>query len=400
MTNPFEQLTAEEKLLISLCRMRFSDVQKSEIKYLMDEVADWDHFVKLANDHGIIALIWNNLYSTGNADKIPVKNLARLRNGYLASLSRNTFLFKNLAKILDIIKNEKIKIVLLKGSALEKTVYGDKGLRQMNDIDLLVPKNRAIALRKILITNGFTSLPVKSALYNLILLDIGKHLPSLIKDECSVDIHHELFGNDYGSMTEQIIEKSIPVRVEHYDVSIPSPQLFFLYLIAHINSHENTGESQLRLYADLVVLLESYYGEIIDKDLINSASKAHLINTLADKLTILKIFWQLNYPEWLSELISRYNDPLKTIKFPEFIRQPKENPVEDEALNYILQIKTIPGILKKCIFITGFLFPSTGFMKQRYDLKNKIFAFLYYPLRWARTAAYMLRARGRELSHY
>ena len=67
MINPSQQLSSEEKLLISLCRLGFSEKQKSEISGLMREVKNWDHFVRLANDHSIIALVAYNIREAGRS---------------------------------------------------------------------------------------------------------------------------------------------------------------------------------------------------------------------------------------------------------------------------------------------------------------------------------------------
>jgi hypothetical protein len=95
--------------------------------------------------------------------------VSKLRSSYLLSLSRNTYLYSSLAGITGLIKTENIKVVLLKGLALEKTLYGDKGLRQMTDIDLLVGQDDVLPIRKILIRNGFRS-SLKSPLYKKLIL--------------------------------------------------------------------------------------------------------------------------------------------------------------------------------------------------------------------------------------
>ena len=60
-----------------------------------------------------------------------------LHTAYLKSLTNNTIIYTHLKEIVALAKKENIKIVLLKGLALEKTVYGNKGLRQLSDIDHL-----------------------------------------------------------------------------------------------------------------------------------------------------------------------------------------------------------------------------------------------------------------------
>ena len=94
MTDPTAELTAEEKLLLSLCRLEFSEEQKSEIRDLMKEIKDWDHFVDLSNKHGVIALCWYNLTETGNSKLVPLRNLEMMHFAFLNSLTRNTFIYQ------------------------------------------------------------------------------------------------------------------------------------------------------------------------------------------------------------------------------------------------------------------------------------------------------------------
>ncbi len=65
-------LSAEEKLLLSLCSFEFSEKQKTEIRDQMTGIKDWDFFVNLAYQHGITALVWHNLNETGNRNEIPL----------------------------------------------------------------------------------------------------------------------------------------------------------------------------------------------------------------------------------------------------------------------------------------------------------------------------------------
>src|SRR5450759_4479599 len=92
-----------------------------------------------------------------------------------------------MGEVLRLLNGENIKTVLLKGLALEFSVYGNAGLRQMSDVDVLISREQCIEARKLLISNGYVSLPVKSVFHELIIADFGKHLPSLIKNGTSVE---------------------------------------------------------------------------------------------------------------------------------------------------------------------------------------------------------------------
>lgn len=221
----------------------------------MNEVKDWDRFVKMANEHGIIALSWYNITETDNSRYITPDYLKILRNAYLKNLTHNTYLYDQLSKILELIKDKDIKVVLLKGMALEKTICGNQGLRQMTDMDVLVSQNVVLELRRILINNGFKSNPYKSPFYRYLIPYLNAHIPRLSKYDCLVEIHCKLFDQKDNSLTEKLLEFSTPLNTGEYIAFIPPPQLFFLYLVSHLEHHLASGDSQLRLYADLYLLV-------------------------------------------------------------------------------------------------------------------------------------------------
>jgi hypothetical protein len=391
MTDPTALLTAEEKLLISLCRIEFSDGQKAEIGDLMKEVKDWDRFVRLANEHGIIALSWYNLTETDNSTIIPSEYLKILRNAYLKNLTHNTYLYDQLAKILELIKDKDIKVVLLKGLALEKTVYGNQGLRQMTDMDVLVNEKFVLELRRIFMKNGFESNPFKSPLYKYLIPYLNTHIPRLSKEDTHLEIHYKLFDQADNSLTEKLFELSTPFSIGNYKAFIPPSQLFFLYLISHLTHHRHSGDSQLRQYTDLYILLSSRFNEIIDDKLISHAFEVKMEPQLATMLYLLSKFWKVDFPDWLNRFISQYDHYLEKEKFCRFIKQPKENPDKEVSVNYLKQIKVIPGLHRKLLYVAGFFFPSIGFMKNRYKTRTMAGAMLTYPVRWYETLRHLTK---------
>ena len=394
MTDQLSPLTAEEKLLISLCRLDFSEEQKSEIRDLMNEIKDWDHFVKLANEHGIVALLWYNITETNNDKHIPPEFLKIFRIAYLKNLTRNTYLYDQLAKILELIKDKDIKVVLLKGMALEKTIYGNQGLRQMTDIDILVSQYVVLELRRIFMKNEFKSNPFKSPLYKYLIPYLNTHIPRLTKDDCHLEIHYKLFDQKDNSLTEKLLELSTPIKIGDCNAFTPPLQLFFLYLISHLEHHTASGDSQLRMYTDLYLLLSTRFEEIINDQLIRDAAEVNLEKQLAYMLYLLNAFWKIDYPDWLNKYIYQYDHSPEIEKFKRFLNQPKDNPDKTVSSNYVKQIATIPGLYRKVLYVTGFIFPSLGFMKNRYKTKTKARAVLYYPVRWYDTLRHFVSRKG------
>jgi hypothetical protein len=231
---------------------------------------------------------------------------------------------------------------------------------------------------------GFISHPVKSVFYKPILADLGKHLPTLTKDGFALEIHHELFGEGKKELTRMFYDSSSEAEIKGEKTFIPEAGIFLLYLVKHLSLHEMNNESQLRLYTDLVVLLEKYHEEIINHDLLMYANQADMSEILAHHLEPLRDLWGISFPRWLNDFIDKWHYPDSISKFVFFLKSPKENPVQNKAPAYRYNLGEIPGFLRKLLFLAGDLFPTLEFMKKRYNCRSGWKALLYYPLRWGK----------------
>lgn len=376
-----QKIRSELDLLIRLCRLDFSAEHTESLKALLPVVNDWDYFARMANAHGAGALAYFNLEKLGLPGNLPEKQAGFLKNILTLNLARNTSHLSRMGEVLNILNNAGIKTVLLKGLALELTVYGNTGLRQMTDVDVLVAKHECIKARKLLLANGFRSLPLKSPVHKLIISHTGKHLPSLLKGDFSVEIHHSLFGAGKEFLTKMLYDSSSETDISGEKAFIPGAQLFFLYLVRHLSYHEMNNESQLRLYADLVVLLEQHGREILNTELIRLAAEAGMEKQLAVKLKIIKEFWGMEIPAIFDEYINiRYNEA-ENVVFLFFLSSPKGNPAVKREIPYKYVVREIPGLHRKILYVLGDIFPSVRFMKKRYGCSSGWKAVLYYPHR-------------------
>lgn len=336
----------------------------------------------------------NNITETGNSSFIPPEHLRKLHNGFHISLARNTLIYNYLEFILSIIKEEPIKVVLLKGLALEKMVYGNKGLRQMNDLDILVSREKALLLRNILLKNGFESVPMVSRFHEKVMPSWGKHLPEMYFRGLSVEIHIELFDPEDNSLTKDFLDKAVAGKQNNCEVFLPDPQLFFLYLIKHLENHESHDTSQLRLYTDLIILLSAFQDKILNQNLIEYSKSTNIEKVLYDKLAILKIFWEIEFPEWIDEKINQADKEKVIDRFLQFLRNPGHIQDEEKQKSVFKLLRDVPGIHNRFLLVSGFFFPSLTFMKYKYKTKSKAMALLYYPVRWKDIIVKELRRSG------
>lgn len=411
-------------LLLLLSRMDFSAEQKRLIAEEIRLFDEWKQFAGLAVRHGVAALIWQNLSDLGHAGEVPKAERNILEGLRFKSIARVSWITEAAARVTALLEREGIKVVLLKGLALEHTVYGSKGLRQMSDADLLVAPADALRARDILIRDGFRSMSLKSPLYRHIILDLGNHLPELHRGGISVDLHYRLFGPEGEEMVERAIRDSVIItgvdrepgrtaavtRESEDGVGVSSgtdaavnsgagtpggalstgtpgagtfrilpPMTAFLALVNHIYKHEIKGEFQLRLWTDIYLLLERYGKQILTSGLADAAEEAGIRKETVAVLTVMKQVWGVVLPEGMA--VSSDAENAVVALFMNRLAHPESVGSITQREMFMKNLRALKSPLKKFIFILGDIFPSIGFMKRRYNCRSKMAAFLFYPHR-------------------
>ena len=182
-------------------------------------------------------------------------------------------------------------------------------------------------------------------------------------------------------MTRILYESSYEAQIKGEKTWFPQPQIFFLYLVKHLWLHEINNESQVRLYTDLIVLIEKHNDEILNHNLIKLASESGMSEILASRLEPLRDMLGVTFPDLINVFIDKFSKSGSIKNFIFFLRSPKNNLPADKPKLYRHIISDIPGFQRKFLYILGDIFPSISFMKKRYKCKNTWQVLRYYPLR-------------------
>lgn len=411
-------LTPEESLMLSLSRLSFNDEQKARIRHKVKEGCNWELFVRLINDHGIIALVCTNLREMDLLGSIPPEQQNIMVNARLKSIARNTMLLEKYNRLKEFLEDIGIEPVLIKGMALELTIYGQQGLRQMNDLDILVERERVLEAWELLRSKGYQSVPPKSFLHKRFMVYIGKHLPELFMDGIAFELHHTLFDptlsrisrsvTNNSKLVEDSTHRSLVAPPDSYHdcrddnmvlqteydglaYKILAPDIHFLYLVKHLHYHEQHGGAQVRQYLDLCQLMEQCTRNISETGIIEMAEKHGLRNQLLQKLYIMNRFWGFKLPEQLEASVSEEEKKEGTELFIKYLRKPQNEPLKFHEDEFIRTLGLIPGTWNKILYTIGDLAPSLTFMKFRYGTRTRIGALLYYPVRWLKSCSILLK---------
>ncbi|MCI0522599.1 MAG: nucleotidyltransferase family protein [Bacteroidales bacterium] len=367
------------RLLLLLSRVAFTDRERQEAVTLCRSFSDWRLFADLAIRHGVAALAWQNLTDLRLVESVPEPERIILEGIRLKSIARVAYITEVAAEIVTTLDNAGIRVLLLKGLSLEHAVYGSRGLRQMSDADLLVAPEEIFRAREVLASAGFISQPMKSPLYRHIILDLGNHLPEMHRGGMSVDLHHRLFGPKGTELIREAIAGPAVIKTDSRIFNVLPPQTAFLGLVNHIFKHEIKGEFQLRLYADLFLLIEKYRDEIFADSLQLNAESAGIEGEVRVVLTILKHAYSLEIPAAFNAATEPEKERVNG--FMEKLLRPDVIIPQSPRSKYFEVIESLPGLRRKLIFIAGDMFPSPGFMKRRYNCQSSAAALLRYPHR-------------------
>lgn len=315
-----------KELLLLLSGYPFDDTIKPALERAVREVSDWRQAAELINSHGIIALAAYNLNQSGLSGIVPPEAMTLLNNGYKQSLVRNTWLTQRWKEMNSILTGAGIKHVLLKGMALEYTVYGGRGLRQMNDNDVLLRKEDVLRAWNLLKEKGFIPGMHKSSFHKDVMTEIGKHLPTLTRDGYSVELHHSLFHDpEIAFQVSDAIDNSREISIDGVKAYVLPDDINLVFLKKHLMDHHDAGAYQFRLSNDIRIISGEEYPEITDALLCNP------------------------------EKYSRHNY---------------------NKLRFRSQVHSL-GARSRLKYVLGEVFPSMQWMKKRYKCNSLVAVFMY-----------------------
>lgn len=210
--------------------------------------------------------------------------LPRLKGIYRNIWVRNQILLAGKPALLKAMNQEGIVTMLLKGAALIPTAYRDTGVRPMDDLDVLVPHDRAKLAMDLLLARGWTSeFRNHQALIDSLHACHFRH-----PKEGNLDLHWHLMHADCRSGADDDFWKGcVPLRWEGMNVSVLQPADQLLHTCEH--GPRFNSVPPLRWLADAWKIIRAA-GESLDWDrLCSQAARRQL--TLPVRLTI----------DWLEE---------------------------------------------------------------------------------------------------
>lgn len=370
---------SEEALLIDCIKYFQSNKTENSIRDSLSETIDWTYLEALATYHGLKPLLYHVLSSKDFNELVPPEVLSNLEKFYKVNSMWNSLLYERLTSIVDTMNSNKIPVVTIKGPVMARLLYGDIGMREFLDLDLLVDHQHIHVAKELLIKNGYVldfEMPTgfelnyerHSYYYNLIFHE----------DKMQVDLHWSLIPQEYSFtlITEEIIGNSKLTVVEDKEFLVMKPEYLLIYLCIHGAKH---GWVQLNWVMDISQLIltnDIDWDFVIDEaKKLNAVSMVYLGILLATDLFCIKLPDKI-----VNELRSekRINTNLQTayeILFPRVVVS-----YAGKLRNKLFYMSLMSSFKDKLYFIHDLVFKPTRYEWSLIALPNYLY-FLYYLLR-------------------
>lgn len=144
----------ETALLLACARTRMDPEHAGQIRALLGQDINWAGLMQMAQRHKITPLLCRSLAST-LPDAVPQAVMEELRKRSRANALRSLRLTRQLIRVLRGLESDGVLAVPYRGPMLAEAVYGDLGLRQFTDLDVLVRRRDVSKAREVLVSLGY-----------------------------------------------------------------------------------------------------------------------------------------------------------------------------------------------------------------------------------------------------
>ncbi|EFK06540.1 conserved hypothetical protein [delta proteobacterium NaphS2] len=223
---------------------------------------EWGAFLQTAIRHNVSAFLYYRLKEDGSLPFLPEAVQTTLRERYMINSARNLGFFFRLKKILESFQEENIRVMALKGAHLAHTVYKNSSVREMSDIDLLVPPDDLKIADKVLQENGYVPDSPSDIEFEL---KHFAHLPIYKKPFApAIELHWTISKPKPSYHFEEVLfwDDADNFQVQGMSLKGLSRELLLIHLCTHI-SHQHGFKIAMRSYCDIAELIDKY-GEDLD----------------------------------------------------------------------------------------------------------------------------------------
>ena len=152
-----QDFAKEFRLALACARWPLRTRDRTEILEWANQSLDWLWFKRIVERNQIVPLVYHNLRDV-LSDGCYTEILGSLREAALGHIGHSMAQAAELLRITDSVRRGGFEAIELKGVSLSALAYGNFGMRNPGDIDLLVLPEQVFDVERVLISLGYTRL--------------------------------------------------------------------------------------------------------------------------------------------------------------------------------------------------------------------------------------------------
>lgn len=227
----------ENQILVCLAQRFINSGEDGKLRELLSQPVNWDSLLQEAHHHCLFPLLAEHL--TGDLSGLSESVRAQLQKDRQEQTRLNLLLTGEMLKVIAALTAESIKALTFKGPTLALSAYGNPGLRQFADIDILVPETEIARASSRLSKLGFTPIDTLTSGQRAAWtrFDCAQNFEN--PNGAVVDLHWRLFERCRAVRfdSEQLWNRRVWVKVGSHDVPTLSTEDLLLVLCVHGFTH-------------------------------------------------------------------------------------------------------------------------------------------------------------------
>jgi hypothetical protein len=343
------------EFLRCVSKIQLSAADKEFILRFSQREVPWESIAALAEMEGVSGLLYSHLKNLGLLSTLPKSFTQSIESAYHQTKHRTLGIVAEAERLSQGFEQAGIQVIALQGLSL-LSIYGDLGLRYLDDVDLMVRESDKNHLKALLREDGYQN-PI----------DVYPDL--LHKEGLKIDIHTHVLNLDrirarsylFPEDLTPMWERAIPIFDQTDGILILDPYDNFIALAAHVLKH---SYSRLIWLVDLRELLLKLAKSNVGWDRIIERSRFwKQEKVVLYALTLMEGIFSMKAPFWVKSALGIQ----KLNIFERHLLRLKLRGFSSNEFRIGLWLCNIKGIGKKLEFIRETIFPKDEVMVQIFD---------------------------------
>jgi len=249
-------MRAELELITASAPIHATSADIDKIDHLLCEVTDWNYLLDMMVKNCAAGLFYRKLPLLKYNNLIPAETQKLFKKAYQTTFIHNTRLYTEFTYMASVLQAHNIPFVTLKGICMAEWLYGDIGLRQMSDIDILIQEKDGVRCLDALHSAGYVS--QKEFMVDAFVdAKSQNHFNPLFRNDVMVEIHIRLQNTReiYQQNLQEVWRDAVPVTLNGMETLRLKLSDMLIHACLHLDKHFVTKGVQFTSFNDIVNLL-------------------------------------------------------------------------------------------------------------------------------------------------